>query len=70
MKRLIESVLERFTNANLASEAARSKIASEIIKGIALARVLNKLNDKKTARPLTGQANKPADSSHPLGIGR
>lgn len=35
MKKIIEETLEHFSNANLASETARQKIASEIIKRFA-----------------------------------
>lgn len=66
MKKVIEEILERFKDANLASEAARSKIASEILKSLAL----ELLKEKHAFSPMTGlNAPSPAGTP-PSGTGR
>lgn len=69
MKSIIVEVLERFKDANLASEAAREKIASEILKAQIVSRLLKKIGNN-AIRPLTGQdATQPAGTL-PSGTGR
>lgn len=69
MKKIISKTLERFPDANLRSEAARDKIASEILKSLAVAILSGKIDNNARRSPTGDEAAHPAGAP-PSSTGR